>query len=319
LKVKKENINYQDLVRFATRGKFLDLLFDLGDKQGTMKIYQSTNFIITDTQFSTKKQTLSWTHVNKDKLVEFNYIVKGNFIQSQEGLFDQLVCPQGYHNWLYNPKKEESNHLIGQGEYQIISIYLKLDYFTKLLRLTPSYLNQVTMNTPWVRHSPGTRLSKPLLYLLKNLWNCPATDKLHKLYFESMIHQVFCEHIELLFVEGKQEKKHLFQKEDVEKLHKVALIIEQNIQAPLSIALLSKTSGLNEYKLKKGFKQLYGISMTSYLQNLRMSKAKELLQDTDKTISEIAYELGFSHSQHFHRAFKKTFDTVPSVFKKNGR
>ena len=62
------------------------------------------------------------------------------------------------------------------------------------------------------------------------------------------------------------------------------------------------------------------MSMTSYLQNLRMSKAKELLQDTDKTISEIAYELGFSHSQHFHQAFnKKTFDTVPSVFKKNDR
>ncbi|AQX51283.1 MULTISPECIES: helix-turn-helix domain-containing protein [Elizabethkingia] len=82
---------------------------------------------------------------------------------------------------------------------------------------------------------------------------------------------------------------------------------------------MSKTSGLNKYKLKKGFKQLYGMSMTSYLQNLRMSKAKELLQDTDKTISEIAYELGFSHSQHFHRAFKMTFDTVPSVFKKNDR
>ncbi|WP_078404909.1 helix-turn-helix transcriptional regulator [Elizabethkingia ursingii] len=47
-----------------------------------------------------------------------------------------------------------------------------------------------------------------------------------------------------------------------------------------------------------------------------MSKAKELLQDTEKTITEIAYELGFSHSQHFHRSFKKTFNTVPSVCEK---
>lgn len=319
MKEKKQNINYQDLIKFHQRGKFFDLLFDIGDKQGTMKIYQGANFIITDTQFSTKKDTLLWSHINREGLIEFNFVVKGSFIQSQEDLFDQLVYPQGYHNWLYNPLKTETNQLIGQGEYQFISIYLKLEYFTRLLSLNPLYLNQVNLNTSWVKHGHDTRLSKRLLYLLKNLWNSPVCDKLHRLYFESRVNQVFCEQVELLFTDTKHTKENLFQKQDVEKLHKVALLIEQNLHDPICIATLTKAIGLNEYKLKKGFKQLYGMSMSSYLQNIRMSKAKVLLQETDKTISEIAYELGFSHSQHFHRAFKKTFDTVPSVFKKNSR
>ncbi|MEK6495359.1 AraC family transcriptional regulator [Myroides odoratimimus] len=319
MKEKKQNINYQDLITFHQRGKFFDLLFDIGDKQGTMKIYQGTNFIITDTQFSTKEDTLLWSHINREGLVEFNFVVKGSFIQSQEGLFDQLVYPQGSHNWLYNPLKKETNQLIGQGEYQFISIYLKLEYFTRLLSLTPLYFNQINLKAPWVKHGHDARLSKRLLYLLRNLWDSPISDKLHRLYFESTVNQVFCEQIELLFTKTKQTKENLFQRQDVEKLHRVASLIEQNLYNPICITTLSKTSGLNEYKLKKGFKQLYGMSMTNYLQNVRMSKAKILLQETDKTISEIAYELGFSHSQHFHRAFKKTFDTVPSVFKKNSR
>ena len=53
----------------------------------------------------------------------------------------------------------------------------------------------------------------------------------------------------------------------------------------------------------------------NYVQEQRMSLAKDLIVNTDKTISEIAYELGYAHSQHFHRAFKKRFGVVARVFK----
>ena len=49
----------------------------------------------------------------------------------------------------------------------------------------------------------------------------------------------------------------------------------------------------------------------------RLQMARTAIYTKEKTITEIAYELGFSHSQHFHRAFKKRFGETPKSLVKN--
>jgi AraC-like DNA-binding protein len=59
-----------------------------------------------------------------------------------------------------------------------------------------------------------------------------------------------------------------------------------------------------------------GKSAQEYIQAKIIDVAKDKLVDSDKTINEIAYELGFKYPQHFSRMFKKTTGTSPSEYKK---
>lgn len=59
-----------------------------------------------------------------------------------------------------------------------------------------------------------------------------------------------------------------------------------------------------------------GKTAQEYIQNKIASVAKEWILGTDKTISEIAYELGFQYSQHFNRVFKRSVGCTPNEYRK---
>lgn len=89
-------------------------------------------------------------------------------------------------------------------------------------------------------------------------------------------------------------------------------ILDARIDSPPSIAELSKLSGVNEFKLKKGFKELFGTTIFGYIHHNRMRLARKLLLETQKSAKEIAFETGYSSPQHFSNAFKKEFGVTPN-------
>ena len=64
-------------------------------------------------------------------------------------------------------------------------------------------------------------------------------------------------------------------------------------------------------QLMQGFKQLFGQTIFDYSQRLRMEHSKDLLETTDLTITEIAFELGYDYSNNFTTAFKRHFGMTP--------
>ena len=101
------------------------------------------------------------------------------------------------------------------------------------------------------------------------------------------------------------------------KLIEAKELLNTRIDNPPTIVELSKLTGINEYKLKKGFKELFGTTIFGYIHHSRMSLAKRLLLGTDKSAKEIAYETGYSSPQHFSNAFKKQFGITPNNVRNN--
>lgn len=83
-----------------------------------------------------------------------------------------------------------------------------------------------------------------------------------------------------------------------------------------SIPALARKVGINDFKLKKGFRQLYGCSVFSYVQQVRMEKAKVLVQETTDPIADIAYLSGYNDPPNFTAAFKRHFGLTPSDMRK---
>ncbi|HEX8018957.1 AraC family transcriptional regulator [Mucilaginibacter sp.] len=89
----------------------------------------------------------------------------------------------------------------------------------------------------------------------------------------------------------------------------------KHIDFPPTLTELSRIVGINEFKLKKGFKEVFGTTVFGYLAETRLEMAKNDLLDSSKTVSQIALELGYSSVQHFSNAFKKRFNISPGQIK----
>lgn len=99
---------------------------------------------------------------------------------------------------------------------------------------------------------------------------------------------------------------------EMSSLRKARDIIHDRISDPPSISELSREVLLNEHKLKNGFRELHGKTISAYIRELRMRSARELLENRDMSISQIAREVGYANFSHFARAFRRTYGVNPS-------
>lgn len=105
---------------------------------------------------------------------------------------------------------------------------------------------------------------------------------------------------------------------DHERVRYAAEYLISRVTDPPNLSELARKAGLNEYKLKRGFREVFGMSVFGYLATHRLMHARQMLLDTDKTAAEIAFEMGFSSPQHFNNAFKKHFGIPPGRFLRGG-
>ena len=80
--------------------------------------------------------------------------------------------------------------------------------------------------------------------------------------------------------------------------------LDQHYSEKVVLDELSTMFFIDKYYLAKIFKNQFGLSITTYLQNLRITKAKQLLRFSDKTIETIGYEVGLGAPAYFSRVFK---------------
>ncbi|GAA3648757.1 helix-turn-helix transcriptional regulator [Flavivirga jejuensis] len=107
---------------------------------------------------------------------------------------------------------------------------------------------------------------------------------------------------------------------DIRKIREVHDHIVNNLDKQLSsLVELAHTFGTNEFKLKYGFKQLYGQTVFRFLIDERLRKASLLIQHTDTSIKEIAHITGFISAPHFSKAFKEKYGFTPRDLRKRSK
>lgn len=91
--------------------------------------------------------------------------------------------------------------------------------------------------------------------------------------------------------------------------------LEDNFQNKISLDELAKKFFVNKFYLSRIFKDEFGTSINNYIISLKITKAKELLRFSQKSIEEIAFEVGIGDPNYFSRLFKKLEGMSPSEFK----
>ena len=111
------------------------------------------------------------------------------------------------------------------------------------------------------------------------------------------------------------EEDHALQLED-SFISKLKAVIEDRLEDPdMSLPEVCKEMGMSRSQLYKKVKALTNSTTTQIIRSIRLHKAKELLQDTDRSIYEVAYDVGFKDPAYFSRTFSEEFGMSPRDFR----
>lgn len=87
------------------------------------------------------------------------------------------------------------------------------------------------------------------------------------------------------------------------------------VKHPLKIPQIAKTFQYNEQYIGRLFKKKTQMSFSNYISKQRIERAKILLKETDDSVIDIAFKVGFNNVTYFNRIFKKYLNTTPSEFR----
>ncbi|MDR2122999.1 MAG: AraC family transcriptional regulator [Flavobacteriaceae bacterium] len=97
----------------------------------------------------------------------------------------------------------------------------------------------------------------------------------------------------------------------IRQIQEIKELLLDNIASPPTLKVISEKMNLSEYKIKDGFKKLYGKTFSNFILDTKLEIGREKLDLKVKQVQEIAYDLGYENPSHFIEAFKKKYGVTP--------
>jgi AraC-like DNA-binding protein len=179
-----------------------------------------------------------------------------------------------------------------------------------------NFLNQISKQQASQLSHMNHYATAEMLIIISQIKSCYLKPPLRSLYIDSKITELLLLVFNEMVNEGRSMEIKL-SAYDIECLLEVKRVILQNLDHPYTLRQLARMVGLNEFKLKRGYKQFFGMPVYHFLRDARMSRSIELLTETDKSVTDIAFDLGFPAVSAFSNAFKNKFGYAPTMVRKN--
>ncbi|RXZ81111.1 AraC family transcriptional regulator [Paenibacillaceae bacterium] len=157
-------------------------------------------------------------------------------------------------------------------------------------------------------------LDTPILHLISELVYTPFTNSIRMIALESLALELISYGLNCFVYDdshrGNQEPDITIS--ELQSLQYAKEVLMHRIDNPPSLLELSRIIGMNDYKLKRYFKAVFGTTVFGHLRDIRMEKAMALLQDGRTTVSAVAANVGYLNVSYFASAFRKRYGLNPS-------
>ncbi|MEM9817476.1 MAG: AraC family transcriptional regulator [Cyanobacteria bacterium P01_D01_bin.6] len=151
----------------------------------------------------------------------------------------------------------------------------------------------------------------------KQILDCPFQGVVRQLYLESKAIELISLYLHQCSINVHPNTlPPQLCSEEIERVYLAKEILLANLEHPPSLLELAQRVGLNDCKLKRGFRQLLGTTAFGYLYQQRMEKARDLLKVDTMNITEVAAVVGYTNPSAFGAAFKRRFGTTPSAYRR---
>ncbi|HKI44125.1 MAG TPA: AraC family transcriptional regulator [Balneolales bacterium] len=254
---------------------------------------------------------------NNLDVVNLSFNLKGSVIIHHAGQEYRVAGRQ--HNIVYSPGVGNT-FKNGDLETEVFEIQFIPDVFMRMAEdgndTLKRFLQQMQTGDPAVLGRQSLTLNLELQETIHEVLNCRFTGSMKKLFLLSKSIEILVLQAEAYDRAAKEQPICCKRKDDQDRIRYARDYVVDHIDNPPSLSNLARIVGINEYKLKRGFKEVFHATVFGYLSDYRLNMARHSLIEGSKTVSEIAYDLGYSSPQHFSTSFKKRFGVSPSSVRK---
>ena len=250
--------------------------------------------------------------------ININFFQRGRIDSRFAGINHDLNMRPGYHNIVFSPEGKDMSRIARDQEMNMFHISLDRNFFISSIgsddRWSEHMLTELHHCRPVSAGSHNREISGYMQNLIDGVRYCNVSGPMRNLLIQSRL-------LELLALQVDQFRVAIpalneMRYDEIEKLYELKKYLDHNFLSDLNLAQLSRICLLNEFKVKKGFKQLFSTTVFGYIRKLRMEYAGNLLKNHSLSIDEVADKLGYEHAQHFSIAFKKFTGVNPSQYQR---
>lgn len=255
---------------------------------------------------------------NNTEAIRLHFSLKGNYTFFCPQLQNRFSLKGGQHNIMYTNGLDLEVQMESLA-IETFGINFPVNTFLELTQDTNDTLKRFAekivegKDSILAPHWPFMDLRQQKV--IQEILNCQFSNGLKRLFLRSKSIELLVLQAESIDRKGKSKELYLKSKSDRDRIVAARDFVVQNLQSPPSLKEVAKAVGVNEYKLKRGFKELFDHTVFGYLAEQRLELARKYLLDSSRTAQEIAFELGYSSPQHFNNAFKKKFGVTPNTMK----
>ncbi|MHC8948788.1 helix-turn-helix transcriptional regulator [Sphingobacterium hungaricum] len=220
--------------------------------------------------------------------ISMHFQIAGKSNASISGIANDLPIKQGYF-YIINCVNPTSSFLFPKQEtYKYLCIALEPSFFRNVLDEceydSPRLSKQHVEKNSFSLFDSALRTNYNQTTVLHQLMESPIADNLRVAYIRCKVKELL---ILSLNAENLTQKQGInrIDNSDRDKLIAVEVYLSKNYLSSLTLAGISRNFSLNEFKLKKGFKDLFGITVFGYIHELRMRHAETLLLAGGSSIS----------------------------------
>jgi AraC family transcriptional regulator, transcriptional activator of the genes for pyochelin and ferripyochelin receptors len=304
-------------------GRYMEMTASFNEPglaSGVFHTITTPGMILRQINFSSEKDLLL-IDTEEEESTNSLFILNGGVDSKFSTLTNPISFNNNKHGFQYNTNFQ-AEHLIRSGEFKALNITFDLTFFKNLVQSSQtSALNKLSNSLEkkenFVAFPSIQNLQPRMADVITAIQHCRFNGLTRYLFLEAKMLELFALQIEDIEAANGDNKAEKINRGDLEKLKAVKEYIDQNFLEPLSLKKLTYMFALNEFKLKKGYKELFGTSVFGHILTLRMHKAKNLLAEKVMNVSETAYFIGYNNVSSFSAEFKKRFGYSPCKYLKN--
>ena len=255
---------------------------------------------------------------NNEELVRLHFGIKGDYSFKYGQLDRSFDLVGGHHNIMFSKgldlevcNKSLDIETLGVNFPKEIFIDFTRDGDDLLKRFSEKILKgeSVLISEKW-----GS-INSPIQNVIDEIIINPYAGSLQNIFLLAKTLELLVLCVDNYKVSQAKKFNYLKTTKDKECIIAARDFINSRLSSPPNLTEIARAAGVNEFKLKYGFKEMFHTTVFTYLTEKRLNLAKQYLLDSELTLSEIADQLGYSSTQHFHNQFKKKFNKTPKSFR----
>lgn len=244
------------------------------------------------------------------------YILSGGIESRFSNIKNHVGFKRDRHGFQYNPTFQ-ADHIIHSGRFDAFQISYNLSFFKNLigsseLGTLDKVAESMERKAVFFASPDQLEVQPRMAEIIFAIKNCMFQGLTRYLFIEAKLLELFALQVDHMAQASQLPAKAQWSRADKEKLNAVREFIEANYLQPLTLAQITHQFGLNEFKLKKGYKTLFNTTVFGHIHHLRMLKARQLLTEKVMNVSETADYIGYNNVSSFSTEFKKRFGYSPS-------